>query len=135
MAPAKSSAVASGTLPANQDAAHSKGQQEDYHQWDHVEGFFDLDPKEVHPFHAAAKPSQEALKESVAAPVIVTPNPMVKEQVCVSVLLKHVLARFRLHSAVKRGSIALSRASLCPLPSLMSAALRPSHCLCHSIAC
>lgn len=79
MSPADTAVKASVALPV--DAARGKD-QEDFHNWDHVDGFFGLDPNEVHPLHAAAKPSQEALKKCVTTPVIVTPNPMVK-QVCV----------------------------------------------------
>lgn len=81
MTPANTSVQASIVMVNGLDAACSKD-QEDYHKWDHVDGFFDLDAKEVHPLHAAAKPSQEALLKAVTAPVIVTPNPMVKQQVC-----------------------------------------------------
>jgi hypothetical protein len=48
---------------------------------EHIEYFFDLGPREVHPWHKPAMPSQEKLQQSISSPVIVTPNPMVKEQV------------------------------------------------------
>eukprot|EP00878_Enallax_costatus_P000528 GHUV01000623.1.p1 GENE.GHUV01000623.1~~GHUV01000623.1.p1 ORF type:complete len:349 (+),score=116.38 GHUV01000623.1:263-1309(+) len=76
MAPADTAVKASVAL--HSDAATGKD-QDDFHNWDHISGFFGLDPNEVHPLHAPAKPSQEALKKSVTAPVIVTPNPMVKQ--------------------------------------------------------
>lgn len=63
-------------------AAHRKDQTAGNPRFDHIEGFYDVDPGEVHPLHAAAKPSREALQQSVTAPVIVTPNPMVDGQVC-----------------------------------------------------
>eukprot|EP00879_Flechtneria_rotunda_P032532 GHRR01035751.1.p1 GENE.GHRR01035751.1~~GHRR01035751.1.p1 ORF type:complete len:270 (+),score=84.24 GHRR01035751.1:216-1025(+) len=47
---------------------------------EHIEGFFDLGPRDVHPLHKPAMPSQGKIQESVNRPVIVTPNPMVKQQ-------------------------------------------------------
>lgn len=48
------------------------------------EDFFvtmDLDPREVHPLHAPSKPSLEDFRKTASAPVIMTPNPMMQEQV------------------------------------------------------
>eukprot|EP00882_Tetradesmus_deserticola_P021949 GHRQ01023802.1.p1 GENE.GHRQ01023802.1~~GHRQ01023802.1.p1 ORF type:complete len:144 (-),score=0.44 GHRQ01023802.1:87-518(-) len=56
--------------------------KEEYERADHVEGFFELGPREVHPWHKPAMPSQEQLQSSANSPVIVTPNPMVMQQVC-----------------------------------------------------
>lgn len=46
-----------------------------------VEHFFDLGPREVHPWQRPAVPSPEALAKSPHYPVVVTANPMVKDQV------------------------------------------------------
>lgn len=71
--------VASVTVP---DVYPPKNCQKDQHgRVAHIEGFFDLGPREVHPWHKAAMPTQEQLQQSTNAPVIVTPNPMVKQQV------------------------------------------------------
>lgn len=44
---------------------------------------------EVHPLRAAVQPSQEALRSSDSAPVVVTANPMVEQQV------RYVHSRFK----------------------------------------
>lgn len=76
--------VAAISLPSTSDAAHSAKDQAaasaGVHRVEHCEGFFDLAPREVHPFHRPAMPSQEKLAVSVNSPVIVTANPMVTEQ-------------------------------------------------------
>lgn len=79
MSPPSSPVVATVVLPS-QDSLHlsSKGAVE---RLEHIAGFYEVDPRAVHPLHAAAQPSQEALRNSASAPVIVTPNPMVKQQV------------------------------------------------------
>lgn len=45
-------------------------------------GGFELAPGEVHPWHKAAMPTHEKMKASATYPVVVSPNPMVKTQVC-----------------------------------------------------
>lgn len=48
---------------------------------EHIEGFFDCGPREVHPWQRPAMPSQETLQRSANYPVLVTPNPMAAAQV------------------------------------------------------
>jgi hypothetical protein len=48
---------------------------------EHISGYYDLAPKEVHPFHRPAMPSQEAMRASPHHPVVVTANPMAGGQV------------------------------------------------------
>jgi hypothetical protein len=50
-------------------------------QVEHIEGFFECGPREVHPWQRAAMPSLETIKASQNYPVVVTPNPMFEEQV------------------------------------------------------
>lgn len=75
--PAMAPVIASIVLPSEQAAG--KGQPVE--RLEHHAGFYEVPANEVHPLHAAAKPSQDALKSSPSHPVIVTPNPMVKQQV------------------------------------------------------
>jgi hypothetical protein len=81
MCPAAASAdvetVAAVSIPQH----YSHYPKEHIERADHVEGFFELGPREVHPYHKPAMPSQEQLQISITSPVIVTPNPMVKQQV------------------------------------------------------
>lgn len=48
---------------------------------EHIEGFFECGPREVHPWQRAAMPSQEKMQASANYPVLVTPNPMFEQQV------------------------------------------------------
>jgi hypothetical protein len=64
----------------------SKSLSDDYsaHQpraVEHIEGFFECGPREVHPWQRPAMPSQEKILASPNYPVVVTPNPMFKQQV------------------------------------------------------
>lgn len=70
--------LASVTVP---DVYPPKDCPKDQHgRVEHIEGFFDLGPREVHPWHKPAMPTQEQLQQAINAPVIVSPNPMVKQQ-------------------------------------------------------
>jgi hypothetical protein len=70
--------VAAVSIPSHYAAIYPK---EHIERAEHIEGFFELGPREVHPWHKPAMPSQEQLQNSLNSPVIVTPNPMVKQQV------------------------------------------------------
>lgn len=48
---------------------------------EHPEGFYDLGPRDVHPWHKPAMPSHEDIKSSPHYPVVVTANPMAGSQV------------------------------------------------------
>jgi hypothetical protein len=81
MSPAAASAEAETVAAVSIPQHYSHYPKEHLEKADHVEGFFELGPREVHPFHKPAMPSQEQLQNSLNSPVIVTPNPMVKQQV------------------------------------------------------
>ncbi|KAI8472123.1 MAG: hypothetical protein J3K34DRAFT_217390, partial [Monoraphidium minutum] len=51
------------------------------HSDEHPAGYYNLGPKEVHPWHKPALPSREAVKDSPHYPVVVTANPMAGSQV------------------------------------------------------
>ncbi len=50
---------------------------------------YQLGPREVHPFHAAAAPTHEDIKRSLHYPLVVTPNPMAAPQVAASAAGMH----------------------------------------------
>jgi hypothetical protein len=86
MAPAACSVEGSETVAEivipGVDAVYSaKDQTAAPRRVEHIEGFFDCGPREVHPWQRAAIPTQERMKQSANYPVLVTPNPMATSQV------------------------------------------------------
>lgn len=97
--------VAEIVLPSSLDAKYAAKDQEEMpnRRVEHIEGFFDCAPREVHPWQRSAMPSQGKLQESANYPVLVTPNPMAQAQVCVSRpgnILKLVFLRGKQSSSV-----------------------------------
>lgn len=73
--------VAEIVIPSLDSRYSAKDQAETPQRVEHIEGFFDCGPREVHPWQRAAMPSQEKLQASAHYPVLVTPNPMAPSQV------------------------------------------------------
>jgi len=73
--------VAEIVLPSLDSKYATKDQQASPRRVEHIEGFFDCGPREVHPWQRPAMPSHEKLQQSANYPVLVTGNPVAREQV------------------------------------------------------
>lgn len=73
--------VAEIVIPSADARYSAKDQSDTPRRVEHIEGFFDCGPREVHPWQRPAMPSQERLQRSANYPVLVTPNPMAPAQV------------------------------------------------------